>query len=117
MTPMRKGESFHLGTGNNGLLRIAKAGKLPPELSQRFFCKWIPTAFDLFGTDNSSSAHWAYVWGLKGRYDERESGGGGKGEPDKSKLNEVAGHLYCQRIVNVGERSNIFIPEASPHSK
>ena len=73
MGPMLKEESYHLGTGNNGLLRIVKAGKMPPEVIQRFFYKWIPTAFDLFGTDNSSSAHWAYVWGLKGRYDEREN--------------------------------------------
>src|SRR2546422_5295142 len=56
MNPMLKEESFHLGTGNNGLLRIVKAGKMPPEVIQRFFYKWIPTAFDLFGTDNSSSA-------------------------------------------------------------
>ena len=41
---------------------------------QRYFNKWVPTAFDLFGTDNSSSsAHWAYVWGLKGRFDERDN--------------------------------------------
>ena len=53
MGPMLKEESFHLGTGNNGLLRIVKAGKIPPEIMQRYFNKWIPTAFDLFGTDNS----------------------------------------------------------------
>ena len=27
---------------------------------------------DLFGVDASSSAHWAYVWGIKGRWDERK---------------------------------------------
>ena len=73
MGPMLKEESFHLGTGNNGLLRILRAGRVPPEVMQRYFNKWVPTAFDLFGTDNSSSAHWAYVWGLKGRFDERET--------------------------------------------
>jgi len=30
MNPMLKEESFHLGTGNNGLLRMVKAGKMPP---------------------------------------------------------------------------------------
>src|SRR5439155_574001 len=80
MIPMLKEESYHLGTGNNGLLRIVKAGRMPPEIIQRFFHKWIPTAFDLFGTDNSSSAHWAYVWGLKGRYDERDN----QTEPEKA---------------------------------
>jgi len=107
MGPMLKEESFHLGTGNNGLLRIVKAGKMPPEAIQRFFYKWIPTAFDLFGTDNSSSAHWAYVWGLKGRYDERDN----SGEPDKAKLNEYARGLYRQEIVKLVERLNMFIPE------
>ena len=107
MGPMLKEESFHLGTGNNGLLRIVKAGKMPPEVIQRFFNKWIPTAFDLFGTDNSSSAHWAYVWGLKGRYDEREH----EAEPDKSKLNELSRGLYRQEIVKLVERLNLFIAE------
>jgi hypothetical protein len=84
---------------------------MPPEVIQRFFYKWIPTAFDLFGTDNSSSAHWAYVWGLKGRYDERESPTNGGPEPDKSKLNEMARNLYRQEIVKLVERLNMFIPE------
>src|SRR6266566_836530 len=39
MNPMLKEESFHLGTGNNGLLRIVKAGTMPPEVIQRFFYK------------------------------------------------------------------------------
>src|ERR1041384_1977292 len=105
--PMLKEESFHLGTGNNGLIRIVKAGKMPPEVMQRFFYKWIPTAFDLFGTDNSSSAHWAYVWGLKGRYDERDN----QVEPDKAKLNEYSRDLYRQEITKLIERLNMFIPE------
>ena len=107
MNPMLKEESFHLGTGNNGLLRIVKAGKMPPEVIQRFFYKWIPTAFDLFGQDNSSSAHWAYVWGLKGRYDEREN----QVEPDKARLNEYSRELYRQEIAKLVERLNMFIPE------
>lgn len=74
---------------------------------QRFFYKWIPTAFDLFGTDHSSSAHWAYVWGLKGRYDEREH----QAEPDKAKLNELSRELYRQEIAKLVERLNMFIPE------
>src|SRR5256885_3540155 len=109
--PMLKEESFHLGAGNNGLLRMVSAGKMPLEVIQRFFYKWIPTAFDLFGTDNSSSAHWAYVWGLKGRYDERESPTNGAAEPDKSKLNEMARNLYRQEIVKLVHRLNMFIPE------
>ncbi|PYP35778.1 MAG: hypothetical protein DMD46_11950 [Gemmatimonadetes bacterium] len=107
MNPMLKEESFHLGIGNNGLLRLVKAGKMPPEVVQRFFYKWIPTAFDLFGTDNSSSANWAYVWGLKGRYDEREN----QTEAEKAKLNELSRELYRQEISKLVERLNMFIPD------
>src|SRR5256884_49018 len=106
MGPMLKEESFHLGTGNNGLLRIVKAGKMPAETIQRFFYKWVPTAFDLFGNDNSSSAHWAYVWGLKGRYDERENAQ----EPDKAKLNEYARELYRQEVVKQPARGRAAGP-------
>jgi benzoyl-CoA 2,3-dioxygenase component B len=107
MGPMLKEESFHLGTGNNGLLRILKAGRLEPELMQKFFNKWVPTAFDLFGTDNSSSAHWAYEWGLKGRFDEREN----VGAADKAKLNETSRGLYRDEIVRLLDRLNMLIPE------
>jgi benzoyl-CoA 2,3-dioxygenase component B len=107
MGPMLKEESFHLGAGHNGLLRIVKTGKMPLEVIQRFFYKWIPTAFDLFGSDNSSSAHRAYVWGLKGRYDEREN----PTEADTTHLNEYGRHLYRAEIVKLVERLNLWIPD------
>ena len=72
MGPMLKEESFHLGTGSNGLRRIIKAGVIPQDMLQRYMNKWVSTAHDLFGVDSSSSAHWAYVWGVKGRWDERK---------------------------------------------
>ena len=111
MGPMLKEESFHLGTGNNGLLRIVKADKIPPEIVQRYFNKWIPTAFDLFGTDNSSSAHWAYVWGLKGRFNERETGDAA----DVAHLNEAGRELYRQEIVRLVSRLNMAIPDRERH--
>jgi benzoyl-CoA 2,3-dioxygenase component B len=111
--PMLKEESFHLGAGHNGLLRIVKAGKMPVELIQRFFYKWIPTAFDLFGTDNSSSAHWAYVWGLKGRYDEREN----PTAADTERLNEYSRELYRQEIVKLVERLNLSVADADRRLK
>lgn len=107
MGPMLKEESYHLGTGNNGLLRIVKAGRLEPELIQRFFNKWVPTAFDLFGTDNSSSAHWAYVWGLKGRFDEREN----PHPASMEHLNETSRGLYRDECVRLAERINQYIPD------
>jgi benzoyl-CoA 2,3-dioxygenase component B len=107
MGPMLKEESYHLGTGNNGLLRIVKAGKVSPELMQKFFNKWVPTAFDLFGTDHSSTAHWAYVWGLKGRFDERDN----PTDADKAALNDHSRHLYRDECVRLVDRLNQYIPE------
>ncbi len=110
MGPMLKEEAFHLGTGNNGLKRILKMGKVPVELIQKYFNKWVPTAYDLFGTDHSSNAHWAYVWGLKGRYDEGE----GDREADKAQLNEMARRLYMDEIGRLIEDLNTLVPQDHP---
>ena len=106
MPPMLKEESFHLGTGNNGLQRIVKAGRIPIPIIQRYFNKWLPTSYDLFGTDHSSSAHWAYVWGLKGRYDERQSGA----DADKDNLNDTARRLYYEEVQKLTDTLNKLIP-------
>lgn len=99
VTAMLKEEFFHMFTGNAGLTRIVKSGKIPIPIIQKYFNKWLSTAFDLFGTDHSSSAHWAYVWGLKGRYDEHDA----KEEAEKERLNEFARvHFFneCNRLVD-----------------
>jgi benzoyl-CoA 2,3-dioxygenase component B len=106
MKPMLKEESYHLGTGNNGLLRIIKAGRIPIPIMQRYFNKWVSTAFDLFGTDNSSSAQWAYTWGLKGRFDERSN----PQPADAAALNESARELYRQEIQGLIDRLNNYVP-------
>jgi len=106
MPPMLKEESFHLGTGNNGLQRIVKAGRIPIPIIQKYFNKWLPTSYDLFGTDHSSSAHWAYVWGLKGRYDERQSGA----DADKDNLNDTARRLYYEEVQKLTDTLNKLIP-------
>ena len=106
---MLKEESFHLGTGSNGLRRIIKAGVIPLDLLQRYINKWVSTAHDLFGVD-ASSAHWAYVWGIKGRWDERkklESGG----QVDKETLNEEARGHYHEEIDREAEKLNKYLPE------
>ena len=107
MGPMLKEESYHLGTGNNGLLRILKAGVIPPEMMQKFFNKWVPTAFDLFGTDHSSSAQWAYEWGLKGRFDEREN----PAEANRDGLNDASRTLFREEICRLVDRMNQLIPD------
>ena len=110
MGPMLKEESFHLGAGYDGLRRIIQAGKLPIALIQKFFNKWVPTAYDLFGTDNSGSAHWGYVWGLKGRYDEDRN----PYPADREHLNEMARNLYIAEITDLTARLNRFIPAEQP---
>ncbi len=98
MIPMLKEESFHLGTGQDGLKRIVRAGVLPLHLVQKFTNKWVPVSLDLFGVDHSSSAHWFYVWGLKGRYDEPQN----KQEADLGHMNEHSRYLYhleCQKLM------------------
>ncbi len=110
MGPMLREESFHMGTGNSGLLRIVKGGIIPLGLLQKYINKWVPTAYDLFGTDHSSSAHWGYVWGLKGRFNEGET----TEEANPENMNEHARGLYlaeCQTLIN---RINLHVPEDQP---
>ncbi|HJM55333.1 MAG TPA: Phenylacetic acid catabolic protein [Poseidonia sp.] len=112
MGPMLKEESFHLGTGSNGLRRVIKAGVIPIDLLQRFINKWISTAHDLFGVDASSSAHWSYVWGIKGRWDERKKLENGD-TVIKEKLNEEARGHYHDEIVMEVNKLNKHLPEGS----
>jgi benzoyl-CoA 2,3-dioxygenase component B len=110
VTAMLKEEFFHMFTGNTGLTRIVRAGKIPVPVIQKYFNKWLSTAYDLFGTDHSSSAHWAYVWGLKGRYDEHEA----KSPAEQQRLNELARDHYmaeCQRLIDA---LNQHIPPGQP---
>jgi benzoyl-CoA 2,3-dioxygenase component B len=109
MGPMLKEESFHLGTGYSGLQRIVRQGKVPLDVLQRYYNKWVPTAFDLFGKDGSSTAHWSYVWGIKGRYDERENA-----EPAVlPRLNAYNRGLYHQEIEDLQRKMNLLIPDGA----
>ena len=61
----------------------SRPGRVPLETLQRYFNKWVPACYDLFGTDHSTSAQWGYTWGIKGRYDEHRD------QPaDMERLNE-----------------------------
>lgn len=114
MGPMLKEEAFHLGTGFNGLRRIVKAGVIPLDLLQRYINKWVSTAHDLFGVDASSSAHWAYVWGVKGRWDERKKLEAGI-EVDKATLNEESRGHYHDEIVGEVRKLCGYLPEDAAH--
>jgi benzoyl-CoA 2,3-dioxygenase component B len=110
MGPMLKEEGFHLGTGHMGLQRIAKAGRVPAPLLQKYINKWLSTAYDLFGKDHSSSAEWFYVWGLKGRYDEHRHAG----DPDREHLNELSRQMYKQEVDKLIDQINNQLPADSP---
>jgi benzoyl-CoA 2,3-epoxidase subunit B len=109
VTAMLKEEFFHMFTGNTGLTRIVRANKIPLPIIQKYFNKWLSTAYDLFGTDHSSSAQWAYVWGLKGRYNEHEAG-----SVDKQKLNEESRNHYMAESRRLIDALNQFVPEGQP---
>ena len=110
MTPMLREESFHLGTGHDGIKRIVRAGVVPLDVVQKYVNKWIPVSYDLFGVDNSSSAHWFYVWGLKGRYDEPRAAG----DADLGHMNEHSRNLYHQECVQLIEQINKNVPAGQP---
>lgn len=110
MTPMLKEENFHMGTGTSGMQRIIKAGIVPTPLFQKWLNKWIPTAYDLFGKDESGSAEWAYVWGLKGRYDESPD----LPEADKRHLNERSRQQYYDEVDGIIQRLNKVVVPGQP---
>jgi benzoyl-CoA 2,3-dioxygenase component B len=102
MGPMLREESFHMGTGISGLRRIAQAGVIPVEIQQKYYNKWISGSLDLFGTDHSGSAQWAYTWGIKGRVDEDKAGDA----VDKEHLNERARDQFYDECAKTIERVN-----------
>jgi benzoyl-CoA 2,3-dioxygenase component B len=110
VTAMLKEEFFHMFTGHTGLTRILRAGKIPVPLVQKYFNKWLSTAYDLFGTDHSSSAQWAYVWGLKGRFDEHEA----QVPAAKDRLNDLARNHYVAECGKLIEQLNALVPVGQP---
>lgn len=110
MVAMLREEAHHMATGHDGLRRTIRRGKIPLDVIQRRFNHWISTAYDLFGNDQSTSAEWAYVWGVKGRYDQ--------GESDRpvatGYLNEYNRELYHDEVGRLTELLNQEIPEGSP---
>jgi len=110
MSYMLREEAFHMGTGNDGLRRIVQAGVIPAWLIQKYLNKWISSSYDLFGTDHSSSAHWAYVWGIKGRYDEPKN----ETQADLDDLNDYNRNLYREEVSGLVERFNGVLKPGEP---
>ena len=107
VTAMLKEEHFHMFTGHTGLTRVLRAKKIPVPIVQKYFNKWLSTAYDLFGTDHSSSAHWAYTWGIKGRYDEHAA----TVPAEKDKLNDIAREHYMKESQQLIDQLNQLVPE------
>ena len=105
--PMLQEEAYHLAQGNIGLMRIVKAGKISTTIIQKYFNKWLSTAFDLFGQDESSSAHWAYIWGLKGRYDEHLF----DKPADMDRLNELSRATFFKEVSALVDALNHNVPK------
>ncbi len=106
MFPMLKEEAYHLSTGHEGLKRVLRAGKVPLRIVQKYLNKWLSSSFDLFGVDHSTSAHWFYVWGLKGRFDEPNAG-----DIDRDHINEHNRILYRNEAERLIAQLNRFIPK------
>ena len=113
---MLQEEAFHLLTGNTGLMRIVKAGQIPTTIMQKYFNKWLSTAHDLFGQDHSATAHWGYLWGVKGRYDEHLF----DGPPDMGEINAISRGQYHKEVQAIidslnrnvkPEQPKLFIPD------
>ena len=108
---MLREEAFHLFTGQSGLSRIVKTGKIPIEIVQKYLNKWLSTGYDLFGKDQSSAAARFYRWGFKGRFDELTA----KEPPkDLDRLNEEARNLYYKEDCAIVEGLNKLIPAGKP---
>jgi benzoyl-CoA 2,3-dioxygenase component B len=110
MSYMLREEAFHMGTGDSGLRRVVEAGVVPGWLIQKYLNKWISESYDLFGTDHSSSAHWAYVWGIKGRYDEPKN----QKQPDLDDMNDYNRHLYHDEVAGLVAHFNNGLMAGEP---
>ena len=110
MGPMLNEESFHLLTGLSGLQRILRAGKVPVGIMQKVLNRWLPVCFDLFGHERSRGASKAYLWGLKGRFNEEEAGP----LKDPEAVNEAARELYYKETRGLIELLNKETAEDMP---
>ena len=84
---------------------------IPLDMLQRYINKWVSTAHDLFGVDESSSAHWAYVWASRdaGTSEEaRRRHRGFKGNPQRRSRQH-----YHDEIVGEVRKLCGYLPEGA----
>jgi hypothetical protein len=70
----------------------------------------LPVCFDLFGHERSRGASKAYLWGLKGRFNEEEAGP----LKDPEAVNEAARELYYKETQGLVELLNKEIADDKP---
>src|SRR2546423_5977539 len=110
MSYMLREEAFHMGTGNDGLRRIVQAGVIPAWLIQKYLNKGLSSSYDLFCTDHSPSAQWAYVLGIKGRYHEPKE----DKQADLDDLNGYHRNLYRDEVAGLIDRFNGVLKPGEP---
>jgi hypothetical protein len=69
----------------------------------------LPVCFDLFGHERSKGASKAYLWGLKGRFNEEEAGP----LKDPEAVNAAARELYYREVQDLVE----FLDKESAEEK
>ncbi len=94
------------GHRHNGPAPHRKAGVIPVDVQQKYYNKWISGSLDLFGTDHSGSAQWAYTWGIKGRVDEDKT----TDAVDKEELNDRARKQFYDEVSGTVDRVNEVNP-------
>jgi benzoyl-CoA 2,3-dioxygenase component B len=105
-------EAYHLKTGHLGLKRILAADVVPRDIMQKYLNKWIPNVLDLFGKDDSSTAAWTYVWGLKSRFSEHN-----QQRLDRSQLmslNDMSRNAYYREVEGLMAQLNRVAPDGEP---
>ena len=85
--------------------------KFPLRPSKRCSTVGCRCASTSFGHERSKGAGKAYLWGLKGRFNENEAEG--LGEPDT--VNEIARSLYHKEVQGLIEFLNKDIAAGKPH--
>ncbi len=105
-------ESYHLRFGHLGLKRIIQVGHVPMAIMQRYLNKWVSSALDLFGKDASSTATWAYEWGLKSRFNEHRCPPLDEGE--REELNDFSRLAYYREVQGLMRQLNRFRKKGEP---
>jgi len=100
--------SFPMGTAMTGLRPHRGGGRDPGWLIQKYLNKWISCSYEPLWHDHSSSAHWAYVWGIKGPLRRAEEWHGRQAR----RFERLQRHLYRDEVAGLIERLNGFLNQA-----